>query len=568
MIVVVCLNPALDITHHVPKVDWSGVNRPAAVYTRPGGKGTNVARALHSFGLHVLLMGLAGGTTGGAVEAGLRQLAVPAAFTATAGETRRTFTVVDGEGRAALFNEPGPEVSAAEFARFRLAYGQAMAGAAAVVLSGSLPRGLPSTAYAELIAVAADAGVPAVLDTSGDALRAGVAAGPAIVKPNLDELRALSGRSLSTAGGGIAWAAVAAAAAGLRSAGARAVVVSLGPAGLLAVTGDGCWQARPVRRGARERDRRGRRGDRRAGARAGPRPLVGRPAAARGRPGRRERRGAGGRRVQPGRLRGRAGRRGGTAGGLLMPVAMMSEVIESARAAGGGVCAFNVVSIEHAEAIVAGAEAAGAPVVLQISENCVAYHGALAPIARACLAIAGQATVPVPVHLDHVSSVELVEAAAGLGLASVMYDASRLSYAGNVRATAQVARWCHERGIWVEAELGEIGGKDGVHSPAARTDPGEAARFVVGYRGRRAGGRGRQLARYADPRCCPGPWPHRRDRPRGQRPSRPARLVRCPRPGPGRGGPGRDDQGQHRDPAEQGIHRRRPAYLVRRAGDG
>jgi fructose-bisphosphate aldolase class II len=161
-----------------------------------------------------------------------------------------------------------------------------------------------------------------------------------------------------------------------------------------------------------------------------------------------------------------------------MPLARMNEVIESARAAGGGVCAFNVVSIEHAEAIVAGAEAAGAPVVLQISENCVAYHGALAPITSACLAIASQAAVPVPVHLDHVSSVELVEAAAGLGLAAVMDDASRLPYAGNVRATAQVARWCHQRGIWVEAELGEIGGKDGVHAPAARTDPAEAARFV------------------------------------------------------------------------------------------
>ena len=251
MIVVVCLNPALDVTHHVTRVDWAGVNRPTAVFARPGGKGTNVARALHSFGLNVLLLGLAGGTTGDAVAAGLRELAVPAAFTATAGETRRTFTVVDGEGRAALFNEPGPEVSAAEFARFRLAYGEAMAGAAAVVLSGSLPRGLPSTAYAELIAVAADAGVPAVLDTSGDALRAGVAAGPAIVKPNLDELQALcaqgpAGRPLSTADGGIAWAAVVAAASGLRTAGARAVVVSLGPAGLLAVTGEGCWHARPA----------------------------------------------------------------------------------------------------------------------------------------------------------------------------------------------------------------------------------------------------------------------------------------------------------------------------------
>ena len=245
MIVVVCLNPALDITHHVPSVDWTGVNRPTAVYTRPGGKGTNVARSLRPFGIQVLLMGLAGGITGSAVAAALRRLAVPTAFTETAGETRRTFTVVDGAGSAALFNEPGPEVSAAEFARFRLAYREAIAAASAVVLSGSLPRGLPCTAYAELIAVATAAGVPVVLDTSGDALGEGVAASPAIVKPNLDELRALSGRCLRTADSSLDWAAVQAAAAEVQTAGAEAVVVSLGSDGLLAVTAEGCWHARP-----------------------------------------------------------------------------------------------------------------------------------------------------------------------------------------------------------------------------------------------------------------------------------------------------------------------------------
>ena len=162
-----------------------------------------------------------------------------------------------------------------------------------------------------------------------------------------------------------------------------------------------------------------------------------------------------------------------------MPVTAIREIIGPARAAGQGVCAFNVIGIEHAEAIVTGAEAAGLPVVLQISENCAAYHGALEPIARACLAVAGSATVPVAVHLDHAASAELVHAAAGLGLGSVMYDASGLPYQENVRATADVARWCHDRGIWVEAELGEIGGKDGVHSPLARTDPDEAAGFVA-----------------------------------------------------------------------------------------
>ena len=156
----------------------------------------------------------------------------------------------------------------------------------------------------------------------------------------------------------------------------------------------------------------------------------------------------------------------------------MAEIVGPAAAARRGVGAFNVIGIEHAEAIVAGAEAAGAPVVLQVSQNCVDYHGALGPLARACAAIAGSAGVPVALHLDHATGTQLVADAAGLGFGSVMYDASALPYDQNVRATAGVARWCHERGMWVEAELGEIGGKDGVHSPRARTDPGDAARYV------------------------------------------------------------------------------------------
>ena len=162
-----------------------------------------------------------------------------------------------------------------------------------------------------------------------------------------------------------------------------------------------------------------------------------------------------------------------------MPLTPMADIAGPARAAGRGVGAFNVIGIEHAEAIVAGAEQAGAPVVLQISENCAAYHGALGPIAAACLAIARSATVPAVVHLDHATGAGLVREGAALGLGSVMYDASRLPYPDNVRTTAELARWCHDQGIWVEAELGEIGGKDGVHAPAARTDPGEAARYVA-----------------------------------------------------------------------------------------
>jgi tagatose 6-phosphate kinase len=231
VIVVVCLNPALDVTHQLDAVGWGGVNRPRAVHARPGGKGLNVARTLHALGADVLVLGLAGGITGAGVEASLRELGVPAAFVPVAGETRRTFTVVSD--RVTAFHEGGPEVSEDEFAEFRVEYEKALADAEAVVLSGSLPPGLPAGTYATLIQAAR---VPAVLDTHGEALRQGTAAGPAIVKPNRAELEALAGRSLS------APEDVAVAAGELRGAGA--VVVTLGPEGLLAATGDGCWQAR------------------------------------------------------------------------------------------------------------------------------------------------------------------------------------------------------------------------------------------------------------------------------------------------------------------------------------
>ncbi len=162
-----------------------------------------------------------------------------------------------------------------------------------------------------------------------------------------------------------------------------------------------------------------------------------------------------------------------------MTTVSMAEIVLPARAAGLGVGAFNVIGIEHAEAIVAGAEAAGTPVVVAVSENCVRYHGALGPIGAACARIAESAATPVALHLDHVTEEELVREAAELGFGSVMFDASVLPYAGNVAATAEVARWCHDRGLWVEAELGEIGGKNGVHAPEARTDPDEAAAYVA-----------------------------------------------------------------------------------------
>jgi fructose-bisphosphate aldolase class II len=140
--------------------------------------------------------------------------------------------------------------------------------------------------------------------------------------------------------------------------------------------------------------------------------------------------------------------------------------------------AFNVILLEHAEALVAGAELAKLPVILQISENCVSYHKALKPISVATIAIAESASIPVSVHLDHAESEDLVKQALDLGYDSVMFDGSKLSYADNVAASARMAALCKSYGATLEVEIGEVGGKDGVHAPGVRTNPLEAKAFA------------------------------------------------------------------------------------------
>ena len=162
-----------------------------------------------------------------------------------------------------------------------------------------------------------------------------------------------------------------------------------------------------------------------------------------------------------------------------MPLTPTRDLMAAAVAGESGQGAFNVLHLETVEGLIAGAEAAGLPLILQISENCVAYHGGLEPIARATLAAAEAAAVPIAVHLDHAQDEALALAAVDLGFGSVMYDGAHLPYAQNVEVTRRVADYAHSRGVYVEAELGEVGGKDGAHAPGVLTDQGEAADFVA-----------------------------------------------------------------------------------------
>ncbi|MFF5857792.1 1-phosphofructokinase family hexose kinase [Streptomyces sp. NPDC012751] len=236
MILTVTLNTALDITYRVRSLRPHTSHRVTEVVERPGGKGVNVARVLAALGHEVTVTGFAGGPTGRVLRERLAETErLTDALVTAAGPTRRTIAVVDGRsGDTTQLNEPGPQIAPAEWGAFLDRYEELVTGAAAVALCGSLPPGVPVGAYANLVRTARAAGVPVLLDTSGEPLRRGVAARPDLIKPNAEELAELTGSHEPSR-----------ATQDARRRGAHAVVASLGAEGLLAVTPEGRWRATP-----------------------------------------------------------------------------------------------------------------------------------------------------------------------------------------------------------------------------------------------------------------------------------------------------------------------------------
>ncbi|GFH36770.1 1-phosphofructokinase family hexose kinase [Streptomyces pacificus] len=238
MILTVTLNTAIDLTYRVPALVPHGSHRVSEVDERPGGKGLNVARVLGALGHEAVVTGFAGGPNGETLRDRLVGSPVRDALVPVAGNTRRTLAVVDATtGDTTQFNEPGPTVAPEEWAAFLTTYESLLREARAVALCGSLPPGIHVGAYAELVRRARAAGVPALLDTSGEPLRRGIAARPDLVKPNADELAQLTGSREPLRATHAA-----------RRRGARTVVSSLGPGGMLAATPEGIWQATPPRK--------------------------------------------------------------------------------------------------------------------------------------------------------------------------------------------------------------------------------------------------------------------------------------------------------------------------------
>jgi tagatose 6-phosphate kinase len=242
VIVTVTLNAALDVTYRLDgRLRPGATHRVGSVSERAGGKGVNAARVLAALGRPVLVTGLVGGATGTQLREDLDRGGLPHRLTPVRGRTRRTVAVVAEEATSDQVTglwEPGPEVTADEWSRFAdTDFPAALSGAAVAVLSGSLPPGVPADAYAVLLRRCAAHGVPAVLDADGDALLAGLPAGPALVKPNHEEAARATGANDP-----------AAAAARLCALGAGAAVVTAGADGLFGHAARRSWHTPAPRR--------------------------------------------------------------------------------------------------------------------------------------------------------------------------------------------------------------------------------------------------------------------------------------------------------------------------------
>ena len=198
MILTVTLNAALDTTYDVDELVPHASNRVTTVRRRAGGKGVNVASVLARMGHPVIATGCVGGRTGADIRADLDARGVAHRFVDGAPDSRRTVTVVSAaHSDATVLNEPGPEVPARVWASVVAGLAELVREqrAGVVVLSGSLPRGLPADAYSRLVATAHAHGARVVVDAEGAALRDAVTAGPEVIKPNRHELLSATGCS-------------------------------------------------------------------------------------------------------------------------------------------------------------------------------------------------------------------------------------------------------------------------------------------------------------------------------------------------------------------------------------
>jgi len=240
LIVTVTLNPAVDETLTVDRVELGETNRIKETHFDPGGKGLNVARVIRRLGRPTVAIALVGGETGHFVRNRLEREGVETDLVEIAADTRVNISVLDeSTGVQTNLNHEGPNVTPADLHALEAKIEEWLPEAVLMVLGGSLPPGAPFDSYARIIGWARENDIRSILDTSNEALIEGVKAQPYMIKPNVRETEGLLGRKLESDGDMVE------AAFELVGRGIEVVVVSMGGRGAIAVSHDGAWKAVP-----------------------------------------------------------------------------------------------------------------------------------------------------------------------------------------------------------------------------------------------------------------------------------------------------------------------------------
>ncbi len=238
MILTVTLNAAIDKRYVVEGAKMGEVNRVKECAYTPGGKGLNVSKPAAIAGARVVATGFVGGHAGAYIEDSLKPFGIEPAFYHMREESRSCINIWDTVNKVQTeYLEPGFTVSEEDFQGFLTRFQELVKEASVVTMSGSVPKGLDATAYQRLVGIVKDAGKKVILDTSGKLLSEGIKSKPTMVKPNIDEIRMLTGSRCEQE------REIIEAAEKIHAGGVEAVAVSLGAEGSVVASKEGTFRA-------------------------------------------------------------------------------------------------------------------------------------------------------------------------------------------------------------------------------------------------------------------------------------------------------------------------------------
>lgn len=238
MILTVTLNAAIDKRYVVEDFRVGEVNRVKECVYTPGGKGLNVSKPASIAGAKVVATGFVGGHAGNYIEAELKPFGIESAFYHMEQESRSCINIWDTvQKKQTEFLEPGFTVTEKDFEGFVEKFRELVKDADVVAMSGSVPKGLDGTAYQKLVTIVKAAGKKVILDTSGKLLAAGIESRPTMIKPNIDEIRMLTGSQCDDLN------EIIEAAEQIHANGVEVVAVSLGGDGAIVVSDEGVFRA-------------------------------------------------------------------------------------------------------------------------------------------------------------------------------------------------------------------------------------------------------------------------------------------------------------------------------------